>query len=47
MGQFFIRKNTKPGWGGVVEGGLANHQTFSHFFCETFPDRIVTLQLEF
>ena len=32
MGQFFIRKNTKPGGGGGVEGGLANHQTFPHFF---------------
>ena len=29
MGQFFIRKNAKPGG---VEGGLANQQTFSHFF---------------
>ena len=30
IGQFFMRKNTKP-WGGV-EGGLVNHQTFPHFF---------------
>ena len=28
-GHFFIRKNTKPG---VVEGGLANHQTFYLIF---------------
>ena len=30
MGQFFIRKNTKPGEG--VEGGLAKHQTFYLIF---------------
>ena len=38
MGQFFIRKNTKLEGGGGVEGGLANHHTFPHFFCETFPN---------
>ena len=36
VGQFFIRKKTKPGGGGV-EGGLANHHTFPQFFWETIP----------
>ena len=31
MGQFFIRKKPNFGGGGV-EGGLANHHTFSIFF---------------
>ena len=42
MGQFFIRKNTKPGGGGG-RGRFGKSPDFSaFFFCQTFPKPLLS-----